>query len=399
MNLDDKDLVGPCLLAGAVTAGTFKALGLPGPDLTIVLGTLIVAWAILCSLQLGGRIPYPGPYVIALVLLLLIPMAPASASPYSRDKVIGIVLTCVLVVVAPIVIRNGSALHVFLVSLVVLALLATAMAYIGFGSLLAGRVGLGSGNPLLLAKTLALGMISAGMLVARGGWSLWRGLLVLAVCAPLLLQTQMRAPLLVGVGGFLGAIVWRQRHRRVGPATRARAFLSRRGFAAAICALVLSAIYLAAARGTGRISSLMGRGDFFESTARTSELERALGVPPSVLGAGWGHYQSQVQTDFLYPHNILAEFWIEAGFLGLFLLVVLCMLAIAWCLRSPNFSVLALLIVSLLGFALVSGDVNGNRSLFVILAVAATLRRFGHEEANVGRLDPAWAHPRSREGT
>lgn len=97
------------------------------------------------------------------------------------------------------------------------------------------------------------------------------------------------------------------------------------------------------------------------------------------LGIGWGNFFRHAQNslgaleqgDNLYAHNILLEFWIEAGLLGglLFLVFVLIVLGHGVAIRRSAIGrVLVALALSLFVGALLSSDVIGNRMMWVSCA-------------------------------
>jgi O-antigen ligase len=134
-----------------------------------------------------------------------------------------------------------------------------------------------------------------------------------------------------------------------------------------------------------------GRGELYRQT-----IAIAAGHP---LGIGWGNFYRFApagllgagQGDNQYAHNIVLEFWIEAGVVGALAFSVFAITILVMALRGATGSAtglaLAALLVSLLAGAMLSSDVIGNRMLWVVLgAVLATRGSTGISRAP--RLGP-----------
>ncbi len=107
-------------------------------------------------------------------------------------------------------------------------------------------------------------------------------------------------------------------------------------------------------------------------------------LPDRPFGYGWGSWARRSGWEEIeYVHNIFLEVWFEAGAVGLFLLLA----ALAWSFgqqtvllgRTRDFdaTLAGLVLVYWLATALVSGDVNENRSLLVVMVAVSvpTARR------------------------
>lgn len=103
------------------------------------------------------------------------------------------------------------------------------------------------------------------------------------------------------------------------------------------------------------------------------------------LGIGWGNFGKFApagllgadQGDNVYAHNVILEFWIEAGVLGAIAFIVVAILILATSLNRAKTSALTLalaaLVVNLLTGAMLSSDVVGNRMMWVVFgAILAT---------------------------
>jgi hypothetical protein len=165
---------------------------------------------------------------------------------------------------------------------------------------------------------------------------------------------------------------------RKGPALRRLRLVLGGGALAGALALSLS---LAPQGSLTRTASFL-RGEFgaseaFRASAARAAWARVGGAP---LGLGWGGFASQVDpgcgVDRQYPHNLLLEVTLEAGWLA-----GACTLAILAAALGAAWAVSNLLegriLLAGLGFwiinALVSGDVNDNRPLFTLVSASLAL--------------------------
>ena len=114
-------------------------------------------------------------------------------------------------------------------------------------------------------------------------------------------------------------------------------------------------------------------------------------LPYTPAGNGWGSWEDQsVFFGYLYPHNIVLEIWYEAGIVGFAAFTTL----IIWAtlnqfkrMKTDRFvATLGMgVLYSWLGAAMVSGDFNDNRSLYVfIMAIAAVPIRSGLDHVGGG---------------
>lgn len=97
----------------------------------------------------------------------------------------------------------------------------------------------------------------------------------------------------------------------------------------------------------------------------------------SLFGNGWGSFAERTDVEgLLYPHMFLLEVWYEAGLVGLVALLGLLWLAFSNQLRvfpvDPGAATLALGAATFwAASAMVSGDVNDNKIMWVVFAVVA----------------------------
>jgi O-antigen ligase len=165
--------------------------------------------------------------------------------------------------------------------------------------------------------------------------------------------------------------------------TLGRRLLSRRVLvkvALPVAAVAAAAVWLAVQLGVVS-AHLLTLGDK-SSNARVVLYEKALHeIVGHPLGIGWGGFDGKLfvgklipaEPWVLYPHNILLEVTGEAGWLAGIALVVVLVIGLRRTLR-PGLPPTVVLTGGLLVFftlnALVSGDVNDNRGLWVALGAA-----------------------------
>ncbi|GAA1432564.1 hypothetical protein GCM10009616_22330 [Microlunatus lacustris] len=299
----------------------------------------------------------------ALILGYLTPALTANA----ENKRINLLLGVAFVFVASFLsLTNARRLRAFLVTIAALALpVVIGQALLADpAALMTGRrtpVGvnaIGAGRELGSALILLLALLGSGHRRYRSVLVL----LALVLGAGLYLAGS-RGP----VAGVLAALVvlilthptWR---RRTQVALLAALLL--------LGALIYSRSTLTSSRLADATSS--GRREIYASALRIAG-ERPMGI-------GWGNFArfapaEQLRTaqgDNLYVHNIVLEFWIEAGIAGAlafsFFLIVIVIRALRAASISPLRYALSALTVNLLVGAMLSSDVVGNRMLWVVLA-------------------------------
>ncbi len=102
-------------------------------------------------------------------------------------------------------------------------------------------------------------------------------------------------------------------------------------------------------------------------------------------GSGWGSLSGGQLVVDKYPHDIVLEVWVEAGWLAAGVLVGVLVAGAVRAARAGRIDPTAVPLLALLVFwvanALVSGDVTDNRGVFVLMAACLTLpgRRPGSE--------------------
>ena len=103
------------------------------------------------------------------------------------------------------------------------------------------------------------------------------------------------------------------------------------------------------------------------------------------LGIGWGNFfrfapatlRDAGQSETLYVHNVVLEFWVEAGAVAGILFLLFCLITFFTAVQiSPSSTGLTLgaLALSLFVGALLSSDIIGNRMMWVSFAAILAAR-------------------------
>lgn len=373
----------------AVSSGTFKATAAFAwlPVDPALLASAVVALALVRDVLVRGGSLLP--WGLAAVLACFVPgaLVPVSVG-YRSGKLLALVLTVLLVVAALRTLRSAGVLTTWLVALTGFHLVTVVGALLSPDSGAWGRLtvegsttitaGRASGLVLLAALVLALSPVLRGRPLLRVG-----ALALAAAGAVVLVGAGSRGPFLTAVLTVVVVALlapWPGRARR----TTLVALLAVAGVAA-----VATSSSAGARRLTGSLSSAS------EATSTRTPLWEAAWRhlhqwPDALVGTGWGGYARVLRpgeflvgnTTRLYPHDVVLEAFVEGGAvagLALTVAVVASLVAAVRRLRAADAStvdvVLLALAVFLTGNALVSGDLNDNRLLWVVLAVAWTPRQ------------------------
>lgn len=365
-----RDVVPGALLVLLIGAGTLKSLpalaGLPF-DLTAgIAGALGVAT---CFAWFGGLFRFPPGTVAWLVLVLtfLLPGALAVSGTYAELKVLGIfALTLPAMLAASFLMRRPGRVHGLL------------WASVGLGVVLAVLVFLGATatdvTTVDAAGTIAVARLTGAGLMALTVLTVTRQVrLTIAIPVGLLIMTPMIA---TGSRGPVLAVVL----------TGGLLLLLNRGRGLAATSFVLAALGFAgwwtydhASPAARERFGLLFQADRGSSVnVRIDLLHQAWAIAQEqLLGIGWGGLAHHLYPLAPYPHNIVLEVAAEGGWIALATLVVVWLVAAsrAYQLRSDPAALgaLALLVYWTLN-AMVSGDLNDNRGVFVLIGVCLALK-------------------------
>jgi O-antigen ligase len=371
----------PLLVVAFVFAGYYKGdsrLTLLPFDLTLALAALVTVTAlgVVWRRSVIPRAVFASSWIF---VVLLIPILWTDFSQaYASEKVARLFTFTFLAFVAPLVlIRTAEDVRRFVWALFIVCGLLTVAAIVA-----PHPVTRYAGSPLtdLSGNTIGLGrvagavvVIGAAGLIARR-LRLWLGIGAILVASLVLQYSGSRGPLFSALLSVLVVFVLRPQRPRL---------------VIAIGALVVlvASLYLgfttAPELAQNRIGSSVS-GQFDQSAGTRVDLYRlawdeAIGHP---TGLGWGGFARVAPGPYRYPHDILLEVLVEGGWVAgiLFLL----WLAAAWrrargaASRFEGSAVLGLVTFMALN-AMVSGDVNDNRTLFLMIGIAfassAVLRR------------------------
>ena len=374
-------------LAAFLFAGDLKAdprLAWLPVDQTLLTGGLL-ALALGFRLLRGARLAcVSGPALVCAWYATFLPgLVQAADSPYAVQKVATIFTFSLLASSAPFLLVEGERDLPLLVNAVAWFCLAIAL-----GGLL-GRAGAAEPVQRLQAfgaGTIALGR-AAGQLFTVAALALVYGghrqdgpgrflarlltFAVLALAGITALFSGARGPIV----GALAALAAQLALGRTPLGRR----LVRAGLAAGLFLAVLSSFLPFAPAG-----SLQRVTSFFRGRVGASETYRVNAVraawdlvPDAPWGIGWGRFATHVDPERglprQYPHNLLAEVTLESGWIcgAVTVLVLAAALAAAWAGsdRPAGRLVFALLVFHVCN-AMVSGDLNDNRQLFVFISSA-----------------------------
>jgi hypothetical protein len=394
--------IGPVALALLAYAGAIKnspLLAWVPLDLTIILAVLIAAAILHSCLTLGP----PPPTVIwplSLFAIFLLGAFDPQFSGYPFSKVMALFTFTAVAVIAPFfLLRTEVQRRLFVGTLATLALSVAVTIFVkpGVVGSSSNVVTLEGTNTISTARMLATGivifvalaMVGSGRTQRRLGYGALGGALVLSA-----LSTGSRGPFLaVGIAVF--AII-------VGaPALRSNRLpaLLTSGLLALVALLAASA---AGGDGVSRVFGLLSGGVDNSVRVRGIFLSEALDkIAETPFGIGWGNFIQLSDMslyakggDRLYPHNVIVETTLEAGWIAGVVVTAFMIASIVRASRAAT-SPVPTVVFGLLLFAVVnaltSGDVNDNRSLWMLLSAAWVVPSLSATTPRSG-LHPALEH-------
>lgn len=370
------EAVGPILLALLASVGQIKTTALLSwspVDPTILLSVAVACWTVLVALV---RPPRLGPATPLLLLLLLLGVATIGAplSDYARTKELTLFFVTTLLMLSPVaLLASRQSLRVFFSTLLGVAVFAAALTIVNPVAVTdySSRITFDGTSTIGAARLFGTGIV---VCVVRAVWSDARMRERLAYGASTmllvwaLLSTGSRGPFVALLAALLVVCV-------VAVVThRSSSWM----IALVVGIMTLGAVVVdrASAEGTSRILGFF-QGARDASTRARTELWRGTvdAIPDTPLGVGIGDFSSlSVLTGaYTYPHNLVLEVFVEAGWIAGVLLCAILVLAFARSLRYSrvigDFLPLAMLSFATVN-AMVSGDMNSNRLLWVLVAVS-----------------------------
>jgi len=365
-------------LAAFVDAGNWKASPLlSAVPFDLTLGLAIVTSGIVLWYAFVAGIPRAVPIVVAGLMLLAPPLLWSYSTPYADEKSVHFFTLTALAALAPaVLVRRVDDARRLLTAFAGLSLLSVVNVIFD-----PRPVGTYAGAPDALpgVTTIAVGrsggfvvlFAAAALIWKQRGTILWIAAGAVGVLA--MLKSRSRGPLLSTAEALVATVL-------VLKLVFPRALVTLGLAALAVVALFARAPVYA----RERIESLV-RGEVTGTVATRIQLFDAAwnSVGRSPLGLGWGGYERVGPTNYQYPHDLALEVLAEAGVLlgGLFLAWMLLYFVLV---QDAGRDFTVSLIVASFTFALlnamVSGDLNDNRELFMVLGIAvAVVHRAGTE--------------------
>lgn len=371
------EVIGICALALLVCSGQLKT----GPlvrwlpvDLTLL--TLVVVIACCLVRVLKGTVRMSGlwaPVLLLVALAVSITYAPHSSYAESKSTVL-LTITSVLMI-APFALGGSSSARAMFVTFL-LAVSGFVAITLWFDPTRATTysdiVVFGESNTIGTARVIGAGALIAAIRALaprsparlRIAYSLTTVFLVLSV-----IRTGARGPLLAILVGVLLVVLGARMLRGI----HGRTFL-------VVSASFLVAVFwvLSAYRGDGtqRIIGLISGDADASALARTHLFSLSIEyIPGFPAGTGLGGFSTLPGIRFspyMYPHNVVLETAVEAGWIAAALLLIYLLVAFRHSFRGSA-SVVGSSLLGLLGFAfmnsLISGDINSNRLLWAVASL------------------------------
>ncbi len=363
--------LGPVALALFGYIGQIKAhpaLAWSPIDWTLILAVVIVA-ASIWSHVANGPANRSVLIVIALFVILGLGLIQMSFEGYGASKVVRLYTVTLMCAVTPYyLLRTAAQRRVFLMTLAGLGLIVSVVTLVDPGhpsrassaNLLQGTDTIGTAR---MAATALIVVLIAVIGVHLARLALFVSLAGVTAMLATVLATQSRGPLVGLVLALACACLASPAFRRI----RYRAAI---GIAAGLAGLV--AVILLSGLGDRIERIFAGSGDS-SVDARTHYLQQSISnIPPTPWGIGWGgfpHLPGLDPGENVYPHNIVVEVGLEGGWLA-GLAIIICL---AWSFERARRNavttvetvVFALFVFTVVN-ALVSGDVNSNRLMWIL---------------------------------
>jgi len=369
-------MIGATLLALLVNAGQLKAtplLSWAPVDLTILLGALVGAWAILALLTQPSRLAPAWPLFLLLVVLSLSSIEPTYGD-YASTKIVTLFSVTAVLMLSPfLLLQHREQVDAFFSTTLGIAFFAAIFTITNPATVAdySTRVTFDGTNTIGAARILGAGIV---VCVVRAIWSdsTARTRIAYVALVPVLLwallSTGSRGPFVAAALAVLVVCI-------VAVVTR-RSNVWMLVALVAITAAGSVAADRASVDGSSRILGFFEGARDGSTRARnelwigTTEL-----IPSQPFGVGMGGFSETGVSwgAYAYPHNIVLEVFAEAGWLTGLLLCAIMLTALGRCLAqaktSGQFLTLGLLVFSTIN-AMVSGDINSNRLLWVIMSIA-----------------------------
>lgn len=389
--------VGAIALAVLAYGGQVKTL--PGMGwLPVDLTLLTAAITFGCSALLCfSKLPAKGILVVGgLWWFFLFPAFMLAPTPYGTQKLFTLFTFTLVSATAPFfVLRNERQQRVFLATLAGLAIVVGVMSYqAGALDSLTGSA-FDDINPIGLSRLMGTGVVVLLVLAFAQGTKALRRLLMFAAASGLLVMifaSGRRGPVLAVVVGVVVALALAPAFRKY----RVRAMF------AGLVALGFAGWYSVqdGSAGSERVLSFF-TGEADASTAARNyiwdEAFSIMGQYPQ--GIGWASFPEYAKVGHMttadgrmYPHNLFLEGFVEGGWIigtALLLFVIVAFRRLQKCATTPELATFLGLLAFALTNALVSGDVNDQKLMWIALGLAFVLPKPAPAERALAQ--PGWA--------
>ncbi|MEH0825571.1 MULTISPECIES: O-antigen ligase family protein [unclassified Micromonospora] len=377
---DVAERTGPGPLS-TVARGVVPALFLTFDQFPRLVGrTLLVVAVVLAVPLLISEVTRPSSRsrgVVAWVLLAIGVLAlPGFLRPpeteYGQQKLFFLVTLTLLAALSTAVLRGWSDWELFC-KLVVLATAVLAVAALTADSQDGRSAGFGS-NPIWLGRAIGVGMLAVAWLYFRRRLSAVLTAVSALLLVPGLLATGSRGPLLAtAVGLFALALAGLRRRERQAKKEWVGVTM--------IVGVVLAITMMPWLRPIRLHALLTDPEDELFNSARGEMFDHTLSlIRENPWGVGYGNWSGAVGLlGFDYPHNLWLELPAEAGWLiaGALVLSTALVAMRLWVVARSDARAslgLGLLLFSTVAVS-TSGDINGNRLLFIALALGLLILR------------------------
>lgn len=350
-------------------------------DLTLLMAVVTAVAVVGARLKHGPANSAIG-FPMVFLALCFLGIAFASLEGYSVTKILSLYTFTALLMLAPFyLLRTQSQRSVFVGVLATIAIMVAALTLINPGDVseYTDVTAFQGADTIGTARMTAMGVLILFVLAVTAKMSVSRRLMLIGAGVALLLVaigTGSRGPIVAVVIAILGLIATSPDFRKV----RGRAIL-------AAAAVAGGAIYWATRDGGDGVERILGffTGERVSSSGLRSYFwsEAVDTIRQHPLGIGWGEYvnlpgmSAYAVEGVIYPHNVILGVTAEAGWLVGAALVIFITASLVTARKHSttplNSAIYALLIFAVLN-AMVSGDLNSNRLMWVLLSCAWLLR-------------------------
>lgn len=394
-------VVGPAVLAVFVHSGSLKSnpylAWVPG-DLTVILGAVLIVliFAEIIRTMYISRAAWV-PLLVAGSMLLGVG---ASYTVYGSEKIVSFfTITLLGIAGAVVLLREDRPRRAFLGALAGLGVVVTVLVVVSPEQTAdwSTVVTLAGTNTISTSQMITAGAVILGMYAVTGRSSAFRRIVAALTALVMLfvaLDTGSRGPIVaVGVSLAIALLLAPVFKRR-----RARSIFA---------LLIVGGIgaFIAIQQGGEGLSRVLGflAGDQDTSTTARTVLwstawEHIIHLP---LGGGWGYFGTIPGLNFVgvggqaYPHSVPLEIALEAGwitgvfFAGLAIVSVFRLVRRAY---DPTSVMFLVLLIFTLTNSMLSGDINDNRLMWVMIAVAWVMPKpsQGDDEKTPTQAQESW---------